>query len=175
MNVAIIGCGGMGALHAQMAANCGLKVALCADVVRPAAKALAEKHGAKVAASPEAACAAKSVDIVAITTPTPTHLPLIRAAAAAGKQIFCEKPFCRTVPECEKAIRTAEKAGVKLFVGHVVRYFHEFEKMREQIQAGALGEVGWVKLYRGGVFPGGPKRRLGRVSRNIRSRSVKVA
>lgn len=156
MNVAIIGCGGMGALHAQMAANCGLKVALCADVVRKAAKALAERHGAKVAASPEAACAAKNVDIVAITTPTPTHLPLIRAAAKAGKQIFCEKPFCRTVAECEKAIQAAEKAGVKLFVGHVVRYFHEFEKMRGQIQSGALGEVGWVKLYRGGVFPGGP-------------------
>ena len=29
--------------------------------------------------------------------------------------------------------------------------------MRAQIQSGALGEVGWVKLYRGGVFPGGPK------------------
>ena len=31
MNVAIIGCGGMGSVHAQMAANCGLKVVVCAD------------------------------------------------------------------------------------------------------------------------------------------------
>ena len=41
MNVAIIGCGGMGSLHAQMAANCGHRIVLCADSVRKAAVATA--------------------------------------------------------------------------------------------------------------------------------------
>lgn len=156
MNVAIVGCGGMGALHAQMAANCGLKVVLCADVVRKAADALAERFGAKVSTDPMKAVTAKGVDIVAITTPTTTHLPLILAAAKAGRHIFCEKPFCRSVAECKKAIAAAEKAGVRLFVGHVVRYFHEFETMRAQIQSGAVGEPGWLKISRGGIYPGGP-------------------
>ncbi|MBW7865588.1 MAG: Gfo/Idh/MocA family oxidoreductase [Candidatus Hydrogenedentes bacterium] len=156
MNVAIVGCGGMGALHAQMAVNCGLKVVLCADVVRKAAAGLAERFGAKVSTDPMKAVTAKGVDIVAITTPTTTHLPLIEAAAKAGRQIFCEKPFCRSVAECKKAIAAAEKAGVKLFVGHVVRYFHEFETMRTQIQSGAIGAPGWLKISRGGIYPGGP-------------------
>jgi len=41
-----------------------------------------------------------------------------------------------------------KKAGVKLFIGHVLRYFQEFEAMRAQIDAGKVGKPGFVKLYR---------------------------
>lgn len=156
MNVAIIGCGGMGRLHAQMAVNCGLRVTVCADKVRAAASGLAREFQARAVYDPMAAVRPKDVDIVLITTPTTTHEALVTAAAAAGKHIFCEKPFGRTVAECRRSIAAAKKAGVKLFVGHVVRYFQEFEAMRENIQGGAIGEPGWAKLYRGGIYPGAP-------------------
>lgn len=158
MNVAIIGCGGMGGNHAAMAANCGLKIAVCADPVRPAAAALAKRYGAKIETDCVRALQRDDVDIVAITTPTPTHAGFVKAAAAAGKHIFCEKPFCRTVKECREAIAAAKKARVKLFIGHVVRYFHEFEAMRKQIASGKIGDVGFVKLYRGGLYPIGMKK-----------------
>ena len=157
MNVALIGCSGMGRVHAEMAANCGLNIAICADKSRKAAGELAKKYGAKVMTDGFKAAAAPDIDIVAIATPTTTHLMFIEAAAKAGKHIFCEKPFCRTVADCKKAIAAAKKAKVKLFVGHVVRYFHEFEGMKAQIEAGKVGDPGYVKIYRGGIFPGGPK------------------
>lgn len=157
MNVAIIGCSGMGRVHAQMAANCGLNIAICADRSKEAATALAEKYGAKVMTDGLKAAASPDIDCVLIATPTTTHLMFIEAAAAAGKHIFCEKPLCRTTADCKKAIAAAKKGKVKLFVGHVVRYFHEFETMKAQVEAGAVGEPGYVKIYRGGIFPGGPK------------------
>lgn len=157
MNVAIIGCGGMGRLHAEMATNCGLRVTACADAMRKAAMSAAAPYRAKVFADPQGAIKSKEVDIVVITTPTPTHEKYVTAAANAGKHIFCEKPFGRSADECKRAIAVAKRAEVKLFVGHVVRYFHEFEAIKRQIDAGAIGETGWVKLYRGGIFPGGPK------------------
>lgn len=157
MNVAIIGCGGMGRHHAAMATNCGLKIAVCADAVKPAAQDLAAKHGAKAVTEWQKAIESPEVDIVLITTPTPTHAPLVKAAAKAKKHIFCEKPFCRTIADCKASIAAAKKAGVKLFVGHVVRYFHEFEAMKAQIAAGKIGEPGFAKLYRGGLFPAGAK------------------
>ncbi len=156
MNVAILGCGGMGRLHARMAANCGLKVAVCADTIRPAAVQLAGEFNARAVSSPLDAIKAKDVDIVVITTPTTTHEALVAEAAAAGKHIFCEKPFARTSAQCKRAIAAARKAGVNLFVGHVVRYFQEFEALRTQIQSGAIGEPGWAKVYRGGIYPGAP-------------------
>ena len=114
MNVALIGCSGMGRVHAEMAANCGLNIAICADKSRKAAGELAKKYGAKVMTDGFKAAAAPNIDIVAIATPTTTHLMFIEAAAKACKHIFCEKPFCRTVAECKKAIAADNKERGKL-------------------------------------------------------------
>ncbi len=157
MNVAIVGCSGMGRLHAEMIARCGLNIVVCADANAEAAEALAATCGAEVSTQGKRALARKDVDIVLIATPTPFHLEYILAAAKAKKDIFCEKPFCRTVDECKKAIAAAKAAKVKLFVGHVVRYFQEFETLRAQIAEGKIGEPGFAKIYRGGIFPGGGK------------------
>lgn len=155
MNVAIIGCNGMGRHHARMAANCGLRVMVCADLQEPIAKALADEYGADATTDCLAAVKHPDIDIVAIMTPTPTHTQYVVAAAQAGKHILCEKPFGRTVEQCQEAIAAVKKAGVKLFVAHVVRYFQEYEAMRAQIAAGKIGKPGFVKLYRGGGFPTG--------------------
>jgi len=155
MNVALIGCSGMGRMHAQMAVNCGLKLLYCADLSRKAATELAQLHHARATTDIDTAINDPDVDIVAIATPTTTHADLVLKAAKAGKHIFCEKPFCRTAKEAKATLKKIEKCPGKLFVGHVVRYFQEFDAMREQIKNGAIGKPGFVKLYRGGIFPGG--------------------
>ena len=155
MNVAIIGCGGMGWHHAQFAANCGLDVVACGDTKLDKARAVAERFGAEATTDCMALCGRDDVDVVGIMTPTPTHMDYVIAAAEAGKDIFCEKPFGRTVEQCQAAQAAVDKAGVKLLVGHVVRYFHEFEAIKAQIEAGKVGNVGFVKAYRGGIFPEG--------------------
>ncbi len=155
MNLAIVGCGGMGWHHAALATNCGLKVVVCADGVGKAAAALAKKYRADATKDWKEAVRRKDVDIVLVTTPTPTHGVMVRTAARARKHIFCEKPFCRTVAECQKTIDTVEQKGVKLYVGHVVRFFPEFEAMKAQVKAGKIGRPGFAKLYRGGIFPQG--------------------
>lgn len=157
MKVVLIGCSGMGRVHAQMLGRAGFTLAACVDLDKKAAAALAKAHGGRAMTDAAAAIALPGVGVVCIATPTHTHLPLIEMAAKAGKHIFCEKPFCRTAAQCRKAIAAAKKAGVKLFVGHVVRYFHEFEALKAQVESGAIGEPGFVRLYRGGLFPGGPK------------------
>ncbi len=155
MNVGIIGCGGMGTLHAQMAANCGLNIVACADIRKEKAVHLAQQHKAQAIEDCFALVRRAEVDIVAICTPTPCHTPYVCAAAQAGKHVFCEKPFGRTLTQCLEAMEVVERAGVKLFVGHVVRYFQEFEAIKAQIRAGQVGKVGFVKTYRGGIFPKG--------------------
>lgn len=155
MNLVIVGCGAMGAIHAQMASNCGLTIAICADVVRKNASTLAKRHNAVAMTDAFEAIRRPKCDVVVITTPTPTHADYIVAAAEAGKDIFCEKPFCRTLPQCKRALAAVDRAGVKLFVGHVVRYFQEFDAIKTQIEAGKIGKVGFIRTYRGGMFPKG--------------------
>lgn len=155
MNLAIIGSNNMGRLHARMATNCGLKVVACGDKFKEIAQPLADEHGAEATDDCMAAIRRPDVDIVGIMTPTPTHLDYIMAAVEAGKNIFCEKPLARSVDQCRQILAAVKKAKVRLFVGHVVRYFPEYEAMRAQVAAGKIGKVGFVKLYRGGMFPGG--------------------
>ncbi|MCX8064795.1 MAG: Gfo/Idh/MocA family oxidoreductase [Candidatus Hydrogenedentes bacterium] len=158
MNVGIIGCGTMGKLHAKCAQNLGLKVSKCFDEIGKAGKSFAKEVGAKVSSSWEDLIDDPKVDLVVIATPTPYHYPALDRAIAKGKHVFCEKPLCRTTEECAKIVRKAENSSAKVFVGHVVRYFHEFEAIREQITLGKIGEVGFIKMYRGGASPSGVKK-----------------
>ncbi len=155
MNVAIIGGGAMGALHAGNAVTCGHKLVACSDRRIEQAEAVAKQFGCEATDDSHELLKRDEVDVVAINTPTPTHLEYVRAAAANGKHIFCEKPLALTVQDSEEAVKAAADAGVKLFVGHVVRYFQEFDAIRGQISAGKVGKPGYVKTYRGGMFPQG--------------------
>lgn len=145
----------MGHLHAQMAANIGLKVAVCGDKLKRKADCLARKFDASASDDCMEVIGRSDVDIVVIATPTPIHTQYVAAAAEAGKHVFCEKPFGRTVHQCKEAMAAVKKAGVRLFVGHVVRYFQEFEAMRSEVAAGKIGRVGFVRTYRGGIMPVG--------------------
>lgn len=56
------------------------------------------------------------VALIKIATSHEVHLPIVEAAAAAGKHIFCEKPMAMTDDEAFKIIRAVRKGGVKLCV-----------------------------------------------------------
>lgn len=87
------------------------------DVHRTGAERAAEKFGIpkvtddfmEVVNDPE-------VDLVKIATTHEVHLPIITAAAKAGKHIFCEKPMAMHDDEAYKIIREVRRGGVKLCV-----------------------------------------------------------
>ncbi|MFM2341621.1 MAG: hypothetical protein RLZZ592_1274, partial [Pseudomonadota bacterium] len=91
-NVAVFGAGRIGRIHAgNLAALPGVTLRFVCDPVAESASQLAQALGAQVS-TPEAVLADKSIDVVAVASPTDTHSDLIHRAAAAGKHIFCEKP-----------------------------------------------------------------------------------
>ena len=56
------------------------------------------------------------VDMIKIATSHEVHLPVIRAAAAAGKHIFCEKPMAMSDDEAFRIMESVHKGKVKLCV-----------------------------------------------------------
>ncbi len=87
------------------------------------AGAYAEKLGIRRAPSPEALCAAKDVDIVAVVCPHGYHAEHAIRAAENGKHVIVEKPMATSVAECDQMIAAAERNGVKLMVAHSRRFF----------------------------------------------------
>ena len=81
----------------------------------------------------------EDLDIVDLCTPTYLHSVMTQQAAASGKHIHCEKPFCRSISEGQLAIDAVKKAGVKLLVGETYVFISSHIKARELIEAGEIG------------------------------------
>jgi len=156
MRVGIIGAGSMGTTHAAgWAATPAQFVGVAADDV-PGAEALAARYG--VRAYPSLAAILPDVDVVDICTPTHLHYEMVLTAAAAGKQIICEKPLARTVEQGQTVIRACRVAGVRLLVAHVVRFFPQYARAQALVADGQVGRPGVLRLARGSYRP---KRPLG--------------
>ena len=93
-------------------------------------------------------------DILDICLPTSCRYDIIKQACSYPlRAIFVEKPMGRTLPECEKIIDVCKHAGIRLFVGQILRYYPQYAEAKRQIDAGAVGQVVTVRSRRGGPFP----------------------
>ncbi len=156
INVAVVGTGGLGSRHVlNFAAVEGCRVRRVFDLDPQAASRAAAPVGAEVAASLEE-CLADDIAAVVVVTPTPEHAAPCLAAAAAGKHIFCEKPLARTLDQGREIVDATSRAGVKLMVGHVLRYFPAYLTAHRYIQEGGLGQVGMARMSRINVLPPSP-------------------
>ena len=63
-----------------------------------------------------------------------------RGAAGAGKHVFVEKPLALTPQGCDRIIEAAERAGVTLTVGHVLRFDPRYVTACQEIKKGTIGE-----------------------------------
>lgn len=81
------------------------------------------------------------IDAVMICTPTPTHAPLVEAAAAAGKHVFCEKPLDLDLVVAARALAAAQRAGVILQIGFNRRFDPSFRRVRDAVRDGEIGAL----------------------------------
>ena len=88
----------------------------------------------------------KEVEAVILCGPTNTHLPHIKAAAKAGKHIFCEKPLELTVKKIEQIHKMVTKANVKLQVGFNRRFDPNFAAVQQQVKTGKIGDPHILKI-----------------------------
>ena len=86
------------------------------------------------------------IEAVLITTSSTSHVELIKAAAEAGKQIFCEKPIAFDPARINEAVQAAKSAGVILQVGFNRRFDSEFVRVHDTVMSGKIGVPHIVKI-----------------------------
>ena len=84
-------------------------------------------------------------DVVVVGLPNYLHEKAVGLAAAAGKAVLCTKPLGRTADEARRMLETVEKAGV--FGGYLedLCYTPKTLKAIGSVEAGAIGDVTWVR------------------------------
>lgn len=94
-----------------------------------------------------------NVEAVDICLPTPHHAPLSIAALRAGKHVLCEKPMARTVEECAAMIEAARASGRRLTIGHCLRFWPHYEKVKELLAGGGYGRALHASFHRSSALP----------------------
>ncbi len=92
------------------------------------------------------------VDAVWICSPSQFHAEQIKAAAANGKHVFCEKPIATDLPETVEAINACNAAGVKLMIGLQRRFDDNFKRVKSAVQSKEVGDtilVGFMAVAHG--------------------------
>ncbi|WP_405594272.1 Gfo/Idh/MocA family oxidoreductase [Streptomyces sp. NBC_01410] len=167
MRIGLIGAGALGALHAvnlSEVPDCRL-MAVASEQVSPAALEAIRSAGADTVGVEEV-LDPERVDAVIIATPTDTHAYYALLAIEAGLPVFVEKPLARTPAEARLVRDRAATQGVKLAVGHVVRYFPEYAAASDLVRYGELGSPSVARLARWNTAPAGVGKWYGDVARS---------
>jgi predicted dehydrogenase len=79
------------------------------------------------------------IDALVIATPHTQHFEQLMAAAAAGKHVYCEKPWTLDAGEASTSLRAFSDAGLKVAIGHNRRFAPNSQAMKKLLQDGDLG------------------------------------
>lgn len=142
MGILVVGGGKMGMSHLALASQYVGKenVALCDT--RFSTRIIFRLLGYKVFSSVDAAAKyLDSLEGVLIATPTPSHAPLARWSIEKKVPCFVEKPLTLDKKGSADLIRLADAADAYVQVGFVMRYVASFQRLRQLVVNGSLGQM----------------------------------
>ena len=81
------------------------------------------------------------VNAIYIATPPSSHATFAIMAMKAGKPVYVEKPLAANYEDCARVNRVSEETGVPCFVAYYRRYLPYFQKVKQIVQNGTIGNV----------------------------------
>lgn len=150
IQIALIGAGGMGQGDARYATSLpGVKLVAACDIYDGRLERMKEVWGSDLYTTRDfrEVLNRKDVDAVIIGTPDHWHAPISILALNAGKDVYCEKPMIHSVDEGKRVIEAQKKSGRMFQVGSQYVSSMIFDKARQLLAAGALGEVNMVEAW----------------------------
>ena len=144
IGVGLAGCGYWGKNLARNLYQMGNLVAV-ADTDSKVLQGVKENHrGVRTYRAYEKMLADATVKAVCLASPAAQHYVMAKAALAAGKDVFVEKPLALKVPEAQELVDLAAKKKRVLMVGHILEYHPAVRKLKEFVDSGELGDVHYV-------------------------------
>ncbi len=149
INMAVIGCGGMGTGHLNALVKRGetdkVRVVAVCDVYQRRLVRAKSISGAEAYLDYRKVLDRKDLDAVLIATPDHWHGKLSIEAVEADKHVYCEKPLTHTVEQA-LAVREAVRRTKKVLqVGPNATASDGYWQAAEAVRAGRIGQVTWAQ------------------------------
>jgi predicted dehydrogenase len=163
IRLGVIGSGGRGTfVMSVFQKDPAVRVSAICDVYEPnleKALSAASKAGstAKAYRNYKELLADKNVDAVLIATPEHWHARMVLDALAAGKDVYVEKPLCRTPEEGVTLVEAEKRTRQIIQVGMQRRSYDLYLEGREIIASGRLGNIRMVRSWWLNNYLGGKK------------------
>ena len=140
VRIGLVGCGMISAAYLRAAKTFGvLEFIACADLNPEAAQRTQAAFGVP-AISVEELLARDDIEAVLNLTVPAAHGEVNLAAIAAGKHVYCEKPFGLDVAEGERVLAAADAAGVRTGCAPDTFLGGGHQTVRQLIDQGAVGK-----------------------------------
>lgn len=151
LNIALVGCGQIADAHLQEIGKLkNAKVVAVCDRHLDLAKQAAARFGVpQVFDDVYMMLRQVHPNVVHITTPPHTHLPLALAALGAGAHVYIEKPFTVDAREADELLTAADRASLLVCVGHDQLFDPAWQECRRLYDRGQLGKIVHVESIQG--------------------------
>lgn len=148
IRAAVLGAGSWGLNHVRVLAGepeCELAI-VCEPDPSKRGRIAALAPGARWVADP-ADVLSSDVDAVVIASPASTHVDLAIRALAAGKHVLVEKPLALSLADGRR-VAAAVRPDTILMVGHLMMFHPAVRRVRQLLDAGALGKLYYLDATR---------------------------
>lgn len=146
--VGVIGCGGIGARHASgLVGLDNVELVTACDLSDKALSNFKEKWpGISVYKDHRQMLGKENLDAVTVATPDHLHVePVVDAANAGVKGIFCEKPLAVSIADADKMMGAVEKNKTILSIDHTRRWQPLWRYIKNDlINSGQIGKLQYV-------------------------------
>jgi predicted dehydrogenase len=150
IQIALIGCGGMGQGDAHSSVATGLtKLVAACDCYDGRLERMREEHGSDIFTTRDyhQILAHKDIDAVIVGTPDHWHRQISIDALKAGKDVYCEKPMVQHVDDGLPVIEAYQHSGRIMQVGSQRVSSIVYKKAQEVFQSGVLGKLNMVEAW----------------------------
>ena len=152
LNLGIAGMGYIGRVHLEASQKVPGVQVLAAATLQPE-EIRAKFPGLQVYSSYFELLRDDHLDAVIICLPTDLHEAATVEAAERGRHILCEKPMALDAASAQRMLQVAEAHGRILMVAQVLRFWPQYARIKELIEAGEVGSVRSIATSRLSTFP----------------------
>ncbi len=142
INVALLGFGRIGQMHAQnINKNKSLKLLYVYEKIDQLGKKAKKLYNCSFEKNHKKIFSDKKVDIIFISSPTSTHIRFIEEAIKYKKTVFCEKPLDLNISKIIKTFKRVKKNKSKIQLGFNRRYDPGHHSIKIDLDKNKIGRL----------------------------------